>query len=197
MNKIISDCVVKLLPIIDSENEFQWLIPVDKLWLDSSKKFVYEIGGGSILKKLSSFPRLGFGKIYLVNMLEDGKIKTVSIGKELINLIEKNTSLLFDLKSEYHMNVVVEQKVIQAKSFPSFDKSSIIIKSDWIAPVSNINSTEEWTSWIKVNQGNNYLRDIEKNSPFNNREELDSLFDGNFSRIIAENRNKRISKIID
>lgn len=200
MNKIITDCVVKLLPIIDSENEFQWLIPVDKLWLDSSKKFVYEIGGGNILRRLTSFPRLEFGKMYLVNMLEEGKIKTVSIGKELINLIEKNTSLLFDLKSEYHMNVVVEQKVIQAKgfpSFPSFDKSSIIIKSDWIAPVSNINSTEEWTSWIKVNQDNNYLRDIEKNSPFNNREELDSLFDGNFSRIIAENRNKRISKIID
>lgn len=75
MNKIITDCVVKLLPIIDSENEFQWLIPVDKLWLDSSKKFVYEISGANILRRLS-FPYRAnyFGKMYLVNTLEEGKI---------------------------------------------------------------------------------------------------------------------------
>lgn len=200
MNKIQSNCIVKLLPIIDSENEFQWLIPVNKFWLSSSKKFVYEIGGANILRRLSlpaPYTSTRFGKMYLVNILEEGKIKTVSIGKTLMNLIDKNKSLLFDLNSEYHMNVVVEQKDIGGASLPDFDKSSIIAKSEWIAPVSNINSSDEWTSWIKANQDNNFLKNIEENSPFKYRKELDMLFDGNFSILIADNRDKKISKILD
>lgn len=215
MNKIQSNCIVKLLPIIDSENEFQWLIAVNKFWLSSSKKFVYEIGGANILRRLCfSFPHTSpqkylpthlhefrqdnrVGKMYLVNILEEGKIKTVSIGKTLMNLIDKNKSLLFDLNSEYHMNVVVEQKDIGGASLPDFDKSSIITKSEWIAPVSNINSSDEWTSWIKANQDNNFLKNIEENSPFKYRKELDMLFDGNFSILIADDRDKKISKILD
>lgn len=196
MNNIENNCVVKILPIVDGKGEPQCLIPVDRIWIDSSKKFIYEVAGGDyILRKLGGI----VNKSYLVNILEDGKIKTVRIGKTLMNLIVENKTLLFSLNSDYHIDVVVEEVfsvAIHDRTYPCFDKSSVILKSDWVVPVSDVNSTEEWSAWIKANQDNNYLRHIESNSPLNHRELLDNLFKGNLSKIIASNRDKKISLIV-
>lgn len=240
MNKIenqaaeLGSCVVKILPIIDDKGEPQLLIPIDRIFLDSSKKFIYEKSGGdNILKKLREvtisnhkasqkelddklitvdwnsigyaprafvrMPDITISKRYLVNILEEGKIKTVSIGsKTLMNLILENQTLLFSPNSDYHIDVVVDYPILYGtvQMAPCFDKSSVILKRDWVAPVSDVNSTEEWIEWIKANQDNNYLRHIESNSPLNHRELLDSLYDGNLSKIIANNRDKKISLVL-
>lgn len=206
MNKITENCIVKILPIIDDRNNQKFIIPVDRLWLESTKKFIYEVGEETMLRQLV-YPegRIrdkglagSFSRRYLVNILEQGKIRTVSLSKSLMNLVIKNASLLSNLNSDYHINVIVEAKYVAGRvvELPSFDKSSIMLKSDWIIPVSDVNSDEEWTAWIEANQDNNYLRYIERDSTLNNRELLDTIFDGNLSKIIADKRDKRISNIL-
>lgn len=197
MNKISESCVVKLLPIIDKSGKAEWIIPIDKLFIDRAFQFVYDMSRERILKNLTYEKKSkAISSIFLINILQEGKIKTVQIGRALQNLIVENPEKLLDVKSDYHIHVVVEQKQIMGKLLPSFDKSTIVKKEDWEKPVSDIECGEEWQAWIVANQDNNYLNHIEENSVFRKIDLLTSVFGDRVSEILAENRAKKISKVL-
>jgi hypothetical protein len=78
--------------------------------------------------------------------------------------------------------------------FSSFDKS-IVVKSNWILPVSNINSEEEWLNWIKDNQPN-FTKHLNNNSLFVHKKLLtDYLGKDMLSDLISEDRQKKLEKL--
>ena len=118
-----------------------------------------------------------------MNILIENEIRLLHVGRTLFNLISNNPEVL-DIKSDYQLNIVKEEKM----GYPIYDKSTVI-KSRWTPPV-HTNSEREWLNWIKSNQPdltnhvNNNSIFVHKQLP-NNRRALGSFepyTTGQFSR---------------
>ena len=79
--------------------------------------------------------------------------------------------------------------------FPSFDKSYVCEKS-WTPPVNDINSQDEWVSYIKSN-GPDFDNYLEKNSIFAHKQLLiDYLGKDMLSELIADDRQKKLVDLL-
>lgn len=190
IHKLKDGDIIKILPTIEDNNGVTWIKQLDVAYVNNH--IIYDCKG--YLRRISRmlFPSssiLPISTRYYMNILIDGEIRLLSIGRTLFDIISNNPEIL-QLKSDYQLNIVREEKM----GFLSFDKS-IVVKSNWISPVSDIDSGEEWINWIKDNQPD-FDSHIEKNIILNHKQLLtDYLGKDMLSDLISEDRQKKLEKL--
>jgi hypothetical protein len=113
----------------------------------------------------------------------------MNVSRTIQGIITNNPEVL-DIRSNKHLNIVGEMK----SGFPSWEKS-YIKDHNWTPPISDINSKEEWHSYIKTNQPD-FDNHIESNNIFVHKEKLvkylgkDMLGD-----LISDDRQKKLDKL--
>ena len=189
IHKLKDGDIIKILPTIEDNNVITWIKKLDVAYVNNY--IIYDCKGylRRISRMLLPSSILPISTRYYMNILIDGEIRLLSIGRTLFDMISNNPEIL-QLKSDYQLNIVREQKM----GFSSFDKS-IVVKSNWISPVSDINSGEEWSNWIKDNQPD-FDSHIEKNSILNHKQLLtDYLGKDMLSDLISEDRQKKLERL--
>ena len=189
IHKLKDGDIIKILPTIEDNNGITWIKKLDIAYVNNY--IIYDCKGylRRISRMLLPSSILPISTRYYMNILIDGEIRLLSLGRTLFDIISNSPEIL-QLKSDYQLNIVREQKM----GFSSFDKS-IVVKSNWILPVSNINSGEEWLNWIKDNQPD-FDSHIEKNSILNHKQLLtDYLGKDMLSDLISEDRQKKLERL--
>ena len=199
IHKLKDGDIIKILPTIEDNNGITWIKKLDIAYVNNY--IIYDCKGylRRISRMLLPSSILPISTRYYMNILIDGEIRLLSLGRTLFDIISNSPEIL-QLKSDYQLNIVREQKM----GFSSFDKSimgfssfdkSIVVKSNWISPVSDINSGEEWLNWIKDNQPD-FDSHIEKNSILNHKQLLtDYLGKDMLSDLISEDRQKKLERL--
>lgn len=198
--------LAKLLPIIDPDGKIRWLVPYEimsvngKLIVDiSEENFLKKIRqksfysgamrGRNTMEQLQSYTR------HFMNVLVDGKLSTTSVTKSLLNVIQKNSDLLCNVKSPHHLMIKVVNKKIGSQDLPTFENSSVVKIDDWMCPVNNPDSGEQWVDFIKSNQQDIFTY-CKENSVFQHRNLLIDKFGNDIiGEIITEERQKKLEKL--
>jgi nicotinamide mononucleotide adenylyltransferase len=129
-----------------------------------------------------------------MNIYIDGEIRILSVTKTLFEMITNNPKLL-DIRGN-HQLFTVEKKVSAGggQVFASFDNSYVSEKS-WTPPVNDINSKEEWYSYIKSNQPD-FDNHVEKRNIFNQKQLLVNLLGTDMlAELISDDRQKKLDKL--
>jgi hypothetical protein len=106
-----------------------------------------------------------------------------------------NNPKLLDIRGN-HQLFIVEKKVSAGggQVFASFDNSYVSEKS-WTPPVNDINSKEEWYSYIKSNQPD-FDNHVEKRNIFNQKQLLVNLLGADMlAELISDDRQKKLDKL--
>ena len=154
----IQDCdLLKLVPRIDADGKPRWITEVDCISATITKGssvyplVIYDLESKWARKLTLEHSKRGgkshYAKKYFANALVKGEIVVVSFGRSLMKIITEN-SILMDIRSNCHLIIKMEVR----NSYPSFDKSHPVRVVDWKCPVSDLNSQEEWMSFLKNNQ---------------------------------------------
>ena len=192
IHKLEDGDIIKILPMIDKNNKISWIKQYDCVGLNT-KTFISDTKGYlrriSLMQSKSSI-NLPVTTRYAMNIYIDGEIRILNVGRKLFQIITDNPKL-WDIKGNHQIFVV--KKDISAGNgqvFPSFDGSYVSEKS-WTPPV-DINSEEEWLSYIKSNQPD-FDTHLEKNSIFNHKQLLiDYLGKDMLSELISDDRQKKL-----
>ena len=192
IHKLEDGDIIKILPMIDKNNKISWIKQYDCVGLNT-KTFISDTKGYlrriSLMQSKSSI-NLPITTRYAMNIYIDDEIRILNVGRKLFQIITDNPKL-WDIKGNHHIFVV--KKDISAGNghvFPSFD-GSYVSEKDWTPPV-DINSEEEWLSYIKSNQPD-FDTHLEKNSIFNHKQLLiDYLGKDMLSELISDDRQKKL-----
>jgi hypothetical protein len=195
IHKLEHGDIIKILPMVGTNNEIIMFKKLDAAHISNSiifdtkgylKRISYELSRNWIS---SGGFKLPISTRYYMNILVDGEIRLLHVGRTLFNLISNNPEVL-DIKSDYRLNIVKEEVM----DFPVYDKSRVI-KSRWTPPV-HINSEREWLNWIKSNQPDltNY---VNNNSIFVHKQLLiDHLGKDMLGELISDDRQKKLNQLI-
>ena len=190
IHKLEHGDIIKILPMIGDNNE----ITAFKLLYAAHINNTIIFDEKSYLKRISYLCNRGNVKLpistrYYMNILVGNEIRLLHVGRTIFNLISSNPELL-DIKSDYQLNIVKEEKM----GYPIYDKSSVI-KSHWTPPV-DINSEEEWLNWIKSNQPD-LTSYVNENSMFVHKQLLiNHLGKDMLSELISDDRQKKLNQLI-
>ena len=192
IHKIENGDVLKFVPRIDADGKPRWIAEVDMVF-DATLGYIYDIEGKWLRRLTLEHRNRGgkshYAKKYFANTLtKDGKIVVVSFGKSLMKIITENSKLM-DLRSNWHLNIKMELK----NSYPIFDKSHAV-ESAWFCPVDDLNSQEEWMSFLKNNQPD-FETLMKERDISNKRSEMNQIFGDLMAEIISEDRNKKLDKL--
>jgi hypothetical protein len=111
---------------------------------------------------------------------------------------------LWDIRGNHQIFVSIDEVSVgggqlfhQLKSvYPSFDKSYVSEKS-WTPPVNDINSQDEWFSYIKSNQPD-FDNHLEKSNIFNHKQLLiNHLGKDMLGELIADDRQKKLADLLE
>lgn len=203
IHKLEDGDVIKILPMIDKNNKITWIKTYDCAFVGTST--IYDNSGKSYLKRIShklresklihhSSTKLQIATRHGMNIYIDGEIRILNVSKTLFEMITNNPNLL-DIRGNHQLFVV--KKEVSAgggQVFPSFDDSYVSEKS-WTPPVFDINSKEEWYSYIKSNQPD-FDTHIEKNNIFSQKQLLANLLGTDMlSELISDDRQKKLDKL--
>ena len=199
IHKLEDGDIIKILPMIDKNNKISWIKQYDCVGLNT-KTFISDTKGylkriSHNLRKSNSSINLPISTKYAMNIYIDGEIRILNVGRTLFQIITDNPNLL-DIRGNHQLFVV--KKEVSAgggQVFPSFDDSYVSEKI-WTPPVVDINSKEEWYSYIKSNQPDfdNYL---EKSNIFNQKQVLANLLGTDMlAELISDDRQKKLDKIL-
>ena len=203
IHKLEDGDVIKILPMIDKNDKITWIKQYDCTFVGTST--IYDNSGKSYLKRIShklresklihhSSTKLQIATRHGMNIYIDGEIRILNVSKTLFEMITNNPNLL-DIRGNHQLFVV--KKEVSAgggQVFPSFDHSYVSEKS-WTPPVVDINSKEEWYSYIKSNQPD-FDAHIEKNNIFNQKQLLANLLGTDMlSELISDDRQKKLDKL--
>jgi len=196
----IQDCdLLKLVPRIDADGKPQWITEVDCISATITKGssvyplVIYDLESKWARKLTLEHSKRGgkshYAKKYFANALVKGEIVVVSFGRSLMKIITEN-SILMDISSNCHLIIKMEVR----NSYPSFDKSHPVRVVDWKCPVSDLNSQEEWMSFLKNNQPDfeTYMKGRDMN---NRRDDMIQIFGDLMSEVIADDRNNKLDKL--
>ena len=204
IHKLEDGDIIKILPMIDKNNKITWIKTYDATFIDM--KVIYDDTDKSYLRRIShklresklihhSSTKLQIATRHGMNIYIDGEIRILNVSKTLFEMITNNPNLL-DIRGNHQLFVV--KKEVSAgggQVFPSFDDSYVSEKI-WTPPVVDINSKEEWYSYIKSNQPDfdNYL---EKSNIFNQKQVLANLLGTDMlAELISDDRQKKLDKIL-
>jgi hypothetical protein len=199
IHKLEDGDIIKILPMIDKNDKISWIKKYDLAFV--SMKTVYDDTDKSYLKRIShklresnSNTKIPISTRYSMNIYIDGEIRILSVTKTLFEMITNNPKLL-DIRGN-HQLFIVEKKVSAGggQFFPDFKKSYVSEKS-WTPPVVDINSKEEWYSYIKSNQPD-FDTHIEKNNIFSQKQLLVNLLGTDMlAELISDDRQKKLDKL--
>jgi hypothetical protein len=194
IHKLEDGDIIKILPFIDKDNKITWCKSYSCAVIN--KQSIYDNSDKQYLRKISHtlYRNDGDKKLtvqirYAYNIYIRGEIKIMNVSRTIQDIITNNTEVL-DIRSNKHLNIVGEMK----SGFPSWEKS-YIKDHNWTPPISDINSKEEWHSYIKTNQPD-FDNHIESNNIFVHKEKLvkylgkDMLGD-----LISDDRQKKLDKL--
>jgi hypothetical protein len=194
IHKLEDGDIIKILPFIDKDNKITWCKSYSCAVIN--KQSIYDNSDKQYLRKISHtlYRNDGDKKLtvqirYAYNIYIRGEIKIMNVSRTIQDIITNNPEVL-DIRSNKHLNIVGEMK----SGFPSWEKS-YIKDHNWTPPISDINSKEEWHSYIKTNQPD-FDNHIESNNIFVHKEKLvkylgkDMLGD-----LISDDRQKKLDKL--
>jgi hypothetical protein len=198
IHKLEDGDVIKILPMIDKNDKISWIKPYDAALVDM--KFVYDDTDKSYLRRIShklresnSSTKLPITKRYGMNIYIDGEIRILNVTKTLFEMITNNKNLL-DIRGNHQLFVVKDEVRASGQVFPDWKKSYVSEKS-WTPPVADINSKEEWYSYIKSNQPD-FDTHIEKNNIFNQKRLLVNLLETDMlAELISDDRQTKLDKL--
>jgi hypothetical protein len=193
IHKLEDGDIIKILPMIDKNNNISWIKQYDCVGLNT-KTFISDTKGYlrriSLMQSKSSI-NLPITTRYAMNIYIDGEIRVLNVGRKLFQIITDNPKL-WDIKGNHQ--IFISMKEVSAgggQVFPSFDKSYVSEKS-WTPPVSDINSEVEWLSYIKSNQPD-FDNHLEKSNIFNHKQLLiNHLGKDMLGEIISDDRQKKL-----
>jgi len=198
IHKLEDGDIIKILPMIDKNDKITWIKQYDCVGLNT-KTFISDTKGylkriSHNLRKSNSSINLPISTKYAMNIYIDGEIRILNVGRTLFQIITDNPNLL-DIRGNHQLFVV--KKEVSAgggQVFPSFDDSYVSEKS-WTPPVVDINSKEEWYSYIKSNQPD-FDTHIEKNNIFSQKQLLVNLLETDMlAELISDDRQKKLDKL--
>jgi hypothetical protein len=194
IHKLEDGDIIKILPFIDKDNKITWcksyscaVINKQSIYDNSDKQYLRRIS--HTLYRNDGDKKLPVQIRYAYNIYIGGEIKIMNVSRTIQDIITNNPEVL-DIRSNKHLNIVGEMK----SGFPSWEKS-YIKDHNWTPPISDINSKEEWYSFIKTNQPD-FDNHIESNNIFVHKEKLvkylgkDMLGD-----LISDDRQKKLDKL--
>jgi hypothetical protein len=199
IHKLEDGDIIKILPMIDKNNNISWIKKYDCVGLNT-KTFISDTKG--YLKRISHKLREshidGLNRInlpistkYAMNIYIDDEIRILNVGKTLFQMIIDNPKL-WDIKGNHQIFVV--KKEVSAgggQVFPDW-KSSYVSEKSWIPPVNDMDSKEEWFSYIKSN-GPDFDNHLEKSNIFNHKQLLiNHLGKDMLSELISDDRQKKL-----
>jgi hypothetical protein len=198
IHKLEDGDIIKILPMIDKSDKITWIKQYDCVGLNT-KTFISDTKGylkriSHNLRKSNSSINLPISTKYAMNIYIDGEIRILNVGRTLFQIITDNPNLL-DIRGNHQLFVV--KKEVSAgggQVFPSFDHSYVSEKS-WTPPVVDINSKEEWYSYIKSNQPD-FDTHLERNNIFVHKQLLIShLGKDMLGELISDDREKKLDKL--
>ena len=194
IHKLEDGDIIKILPFIDKDNKITWcksyscaVINKQSIYDNSDKQYLRRIS--HTLYRNDGDKKLPVQIRYAYNIYIGGENKIMNVSRTIQDIITNNPEVL-DIRSNKHLNIVGEMK----SGFPSWEKS-YIKDHNWTPPISDINSKEEWHSYIKTNQPD-FDNHIESNNIFVHKEKLvkylgkDMLGD-----LISDDRQKKLDKL--
>jgi hypothetical protein len=200
IHKLEDGDIIKILPMIDKNNNISWIKMYDCVGLrgviisdNSEKGYLRRIS--QKIRESNSNIKLPISTRYAMNIYINGEIRILNVGKTLFEIITNNPNL-FEIRGNHQLFVVKEEVSargsggLMTQLFPSFDNSYVSEKS-WTPPV-DINSKEEWHSYIKSNQPD-FDNHLEKSNIFNHKQLLIShLGKDMLGELISDDRQKKL-----
>ena len=198
IHKLEDGDIIKILPMINKNDEISWIKKYDCVGLNT-KTFISDTKGylRRISQKLTeSNSSLPLSTRYAMNIYIDGEIRILNVGRKLFQIITDNTKL-WDIRGNHQIFVSMKEvSVGGGQFFPSFDKSYVSEKS-WTPPVNDINSQDEWFSYIKSNQPD-FDNHLEKSNIFNHKQLLiNHLGKDMLGELIADDRQKKLADLLE
>ena len=198
IHKLEDGDIIKILPMIDKNDNISWIKKYDCVGLNT-KTFISDTKGylRRISQKLSeSNSSLPLSTRYAMNIYIGGEIRILNVGRKLFQIITDNTKL-WDIRGDHQIFVSMKEvSVGGGQFFPSFDKSYVSEKS-WTPPVNDMNSQDEWFSYIKSNQPD-FDNHLEKSNIFNHKQLLiNHLGKDMLGELIADDRQKKLVDLLE
>jgi hypothetical protein len=197
IHKLEDGDIIKILPMIDKNDNISWIKKYDCVGLNT-KTFISDTKG--YLKRIShkikeSHINLPISTRYAMNIYIDGEIRILSVTKTLFEMIMDNPKL-WDIRGNHQIFVVKKEvSVGGGQVFPDWKKSYVSEKS-WTPPVNDINSKDEWFSYIKSNQPD-FDNHLEKSNIFNHKQLLiNHLGKDMLGELIADDRQKKLADLL-
>jgi hypothetical protein len=198
IHKLEDGDIIKILPMIDKNDNISWIKKYDCVGLNT-KTFISDTKG--YLRRISQKLRksnssLPISTRYAMNIYIDSEIRILNVGKKLFEMIIDNPKL-WDIRGNHQIFVSIDEvSVGGGQVFPSFDKSYVSEKS-WTPPVNDINSQDEWFSYIKSNQPD-FDNHIENINIFNHKQLLiNHLGKDMLGELIADDRQKKLADLLE
>ncbi len=204
IHKLENGDVIKILPMINDNDNISWIKKYDFAFFD--KDVIYDDSDKGYLRRISNkiresklkYPvsnKIPVSTKYCMNIYIDGEIRILNVGKTLFEIIINNPNL-WEIRGNHQIFIVKEEvSAGGGQLFPSFEKSYVSEKI-WTPPVVDINSKEEWYSYIKSNQPEFDIH-IQMSNIFNKKQLLVSLLGTDMlSELISEDREKKLDKLL-
>jgi hypothetical protein len=198
IHKLEDGDIIKIFPMIDKNDNITWIKKYDCVGLNT-KTFISDTKG--YLRRISQKLRksnssLPISTRYAMNIYIDSEIRILNVGKKLFEMIIDNPKL-WDIRGNHQIFVSIDEvSVGGGQVFPSFDKSYVSEKS-WTPPVNDINSQDEWFSYIKSNQPD-FDNHLEKSNIFNHKQLLiNHLGKDMLGELIADDRQKKLADLLE
>ena len=198
IHKLEDGDIIKILPMIDKNDNISWIKKYDCVGLNT-KTFISDTKG--YLRRISQKLRksnssLPISTRYAMNIYIDSEIRILNVGKKLFEMIIDNPKL-WDIRGNHQIFVSIDEvSVGGGQLFPSFDKSYVSEKS-CTPPVNDINSLDEWFSYIKSN-GPDFDNHLEKSNIFNHKQLLiNHLGKDMLGELIADDRQKKLVDLLE
>ena len=198
IHKLEDGDIIKILPFIDKDDKITWCKEHSCAVID--KQSIYDSSDKQYLRRISHtlYRNDGDKKLpvqirYAYNIYVDGEIKVMNVGRTIQDIITTSPQVL-DIRSNHQLFVVKDEVSAAGQFFTRLEESYVSEKS-WTPPISDINSKEEWYSFIKTNQPD-FDNHIESNNIFVHKEKLvkyigkDMLGD-----LISDDRQKKLDKL--
>jgi hypothetical protein len=200
IHKLEDGDIIKILPMFDENNKISWMKKYDCVGLNT-KTFISDDSEKGYLKRISHQLRQSNSSIklpittrYAMNIYIDGEIRILNVGKTLFQIIIDNPKL-WDIRGN-HLLFITKSEINDGggQVFPSYDKS-YVSEENWTPPVNDINSQDEWVSYIKSN-GPDFDSHIEKSNIFNHKQLLiDYLGKDMLSELISDDRQNKLKEL--
>ena len=199
IHKLEDGDIIKILPFIDKDDKITWCKSYSCAVID--RQSIYDNSDKQYLRRISHtlYRNDGDKKLpvqirYAYNIYVGGEIKIMNVSKTIQDIITTSPTQVLDIRSNHQLFVVKDEVPAAGQFLPDWKKSYVSEKS-WTPPVSDINSKEEWYSFIKTNQPD-FDNHIESNNIFVHKEKLvkylgkDMLGD-----LISDDRQKKLDKL--